>query len=78
VTVSIRPGKTYEAFMLDVSQYTAARKRRELEIIEFWREHAVDAIRRARLIYKEWDGKKVLTQITEPLRHSCENRIPIT
>ena len=53
ITVSNRPGKTYDAFMLDVSQYTASRKRRELEIIEFWREDAVDAIRRARLIYKE-------------------------
>jgi Cdc6-like AAA superfamily ATPase len=53
VTVRDRPGKTYEAFMLDVSQYTAARKRRDLEIIEFWREGAVDAIRRTGLIYKE-------------------------
>ena len=65
VTVSDRPGKTFEAFMLDVSQYTAARKKRELEIIEFWREDAVDSIRRSRLIYKEWDGKKVLTKVTE-------------
>jgi hypothetical protein len=65
LTVSNRPGKTYEAFMLDVSQYTAARKKRELEIIEFWREDAVDAIRRARLIYKEWDGKSVLTAVPE-------------
>jgi hypothetical protein len=39
--------------MLDVSQYTAARKKRELEIIEFWRDDAVDAIRRTGLIYKE-------------------------
>ena len=62
VTVSDRPGKTFEAFMLDVSQYTAARKRRELEIIEFWREDAVDAIRRTGLIYKEWDGKRVITK----------------
>ena len=63
VTVPDRPGKTFEAFMLDVSQYTAARKRRELEIIEFWREDAVDAIRRTGLIYKEWDGKKVVSQL---------------
>jgi hypothetical protein len=60
VTVRDRPGKTFEAFMLDVSQYTAARKKRELEIIEFWREDAVDTIRRTGLIYKEWDGNKVL------------------
>lgn len=61
VTVRDRPGKTYEAFMLDVSQYTASRKRRELEIIEFWRDDAADAIRRTGLIYKELvDGKVVI------------------
>ena len=60
VSVADRPGKTFEAFMLDVSQYTAARKKREVEIIEFWRPDAVDAIRRAGYIYKEWDGKNVI------------------
>lgn len=64
VTVRDRPGKTYEAFMLDVSQYTASRKRRELEIIEFWREDAVDSIRRTGLIYKEWDGSQVVSKVT--------------
>lgn len=62
VTVRDRPGKTFEAFMLDVSQYTASRKRRELEIIEFWRDDAVDAIRRTGLIYKELDGTEVITK----------------
>lgn len=64
VTVRDRPGKTFEAFMLDISQYTASRKRRELEIIEFWREDAADAIRRTALIYKEWDGKNVISKVT--------------
>ena len=59
VTVADRPGKTFEAFMLDVSQYTASRKRRELEIIEFWRDNATDSIRRAGLIYKELNGPNV-------------------
>ena len=63
VTVPDRPGKIFEAFMLDVSQYTAARKRRELEIIEFWREDAVDAIRRTGLVYKEWVDNKVVTKV---------------
>jgi Cdc6-like AAA superfamily ATPase len=63
VTVRDRPGKTFEAFMLDVSQYTAARKKRELEIIEFWREDAVDTIRRTGLIYKEWDGSNIVTKV---------------
>lgn len=58
VTVTDRPGKKFEAFMLDVSQYTAARKKRGLEIIEFWRPDATDSIRRSRLIYKERDNDK--------------------
>ncbi|MGE3780455.1 MAG: hypothetical protein AB7F89_24920, partial [Pirellulaceae bacterium] len=55
VTVADRPGKKFEAYMLDVSQYTASRKKRELEIIEFWRSGATDSIRRPGLIYKEVD-----------------------
>jgi Cdc6-like AAA superfamily ATPase len=68
VTVGDRPGKKYEAFMLDVSQYTAARKKRELEIIEFWRAGATDSIRRTGLIYKEFDGQNVITKNT-PEQH---------
>jgi hypothetical protein len=67
LTVADRPGKTFEAFMLDVSQYTASRKKRELEIIEFWREGAADSIRRPGLIYKEWDGARVvMKKASEP------------
>ena len=62
VTVGDRPGKKFEAFMLDVSQYTASRKKRELEIIEFWRPDATDSIRRPGLIYKEFDNGKVITK----------------
>lgn len=62
VTVRDRPGRTFEAFMLDVSQYTAARKRRELEIIEFWRDDADDAIRRTGLIFKELVEGQVVTR----------------
>jgi len=62
LTVGDRPGKKFEAFMLDVSQYTAARKKRELEIIEFWRPDATDSIRRTGLIYKEFIGTKVITK----------------
>jgi hypothetical protein len=62
VTVVHRQGKIFEAFMLDVSQYTAARKKRELHIIEFWRPDATDAIRLPKLIYKEFDGKTVITK----------------
>ena len=38
VTVSGRTGKIYKAYLLDVSQYTGERKRRELEMVEFWHE----------------------------------------
>ena len=51
--------------MLDVSQYTAARKMRDFEIIEFWRADAQDAIRRVSLIYKEVEGGKVISKIGE-------------
>ena len=48
--------------MLDVSQYTASRKKRELDIIEFWKPDATDAIRRPGLIYKELIDDKVVTK----------------
>jgi Cdc6-like AAA superfamily ATPase len=51
VTISSRPGKLFEAYMLDVSQYTASRKKRELEIIEFWRADSTERLRRVSLIY---------------------------
>jgi Cdc6-like AAA superfamily ATPase len=51
VTISKRPGKLFEAYMLDVSQYTASRKKRELEVIEFWRAESTERLRRVSLIY---------------------------
>jgi hypothetical protein len=52
VTVSGRKSKLYEAFMLDISQYTAARKIRDFEIIEFWRQDPRDRIRLLSIIYE--------------------------
>jgi hypothetical protein len=51
VTISSRKGKLFEAYMLDVSQYTASRKKRELEIIEFWRADSTERLRRVSLVY---------------------------
>ena len=51
VTVSGRRGRIYEAYMLDLSQYAGARKRRGLEIIEFWKPESKESLRRALLIY---------------------------
>jgi len=51
VTISSRPGKLFEAYMLDVSQYAASRKKRKLEIIEFWRPDSTERLRRVSQIY---------------------------
>lgn len=51
VTVSGRAGKIYEAYMLDLSQYSGARKRRELKIVEFWKPSSKEALRKKSLIY---------------------------
>jgi hypothetical protein len=50
VTVSKKPGKIYEAYMLDVSQYTGSRARRGVEIVNFWQRDAAN-LRRVKLIY---------------------------
>lgn len=51
VTVSKKPGKIYEAYMLDVSQYTGSRARRGFEIVNFWQRDAAN-LRRVKLIYQ--------------------------
>ncbi len=51
VTISGRQGKVFEAYMLDVSQYTASHKKREFEIIEFWLPDSTERLRRISLIY---------------------------
>jgi Cdc6-like AAA superfamily ATPase len=57
VTVSGRKGRIYEGYMLDLSQYAGARKRRGLEIIEFWKPESKESLRRATLIYRgDGDG----------------------
>lgn len=59
VTVkSGQPGKIFEAYMLDVSQYTGSRKRRRLDIIEFWRPDHSEKLRRTALIYDTHETNK--------------------
>ncbi len=53
VTVSGRVNRLYDAYMLDLSQYTGERARRNFEIVEFWVGNADDSLRRARFIYIE-------------------------
>ena len=50
-----RPGQIYEAYMLDLSQYAGARKRRDLAMVEFWKADVEDKLRRVSLIFD--DGK---------------------
>lgn len=57
VTVSGKRGRIYEAYMLDLSQYAGARKRRELKIVEFWKSDSTEALRKMSLIYTP--GKNV-------------------
>ncbi len=52
VTVKDRPGKIFEAYLLDLSQYTGERKKRDLKILEFWKTGAEDELRRTALIYE--------------------------
>ena len=52
VTASGRPGKIFEAYMLDLSQYAGSRKKRGLKMIEFWKPDAEDALRKVSLIYQ--------------------------
>ena len=51
ITVSGRTGNIFEVYMLDVSQYTGSRKKRGLEIVEFWRQSSNERLRRGSLVY---------------------------
>ncbi|HEY5941403.1 MAG TPA: hypothetical protein VIT89_00900 [Solirubrobacterales bacterium] len=52
VTVRDRPGKIYEAYLLDLSQYTGERKKRDMSMIDFWKTGSADQLRRTALIYE--------------------------
>jgi len=49
-TVRDSPGKLFTAYMLDISQYTGERLRRELEMISFWERSGLDKLRRSKYI----------------------------
>ena len=54
ITLRSRPGRIYEGYMIDVSQYTGERKRRGVEMLEFWRSEGRERLRsRTKLIYAE-------------------------
>jgi hypothetical protein len=51
VTVRDEPGALFSCFLLDVSQYTGERKRREMELVEFWTRRGLDRVRRRRYVF---------------------------
>ena len=62
VTVSKRQGRVYVAYMLDLSQYAGARKRRKLQIVEFWKQSSVETLRKISLIYNPGIAKIEMTE----------------
>ncbi|KQV29565.1 hypothetical protein ASC96_13065 [Rhizobium sp. Root1204] len=51
VTVRDRKGKIYDAYMLDISQYSGERKRRNFEMIKFWEREGDSDLRKGKLVY---------------------------
>ncbi|WP_315701230.1 MULTISPECIES: P-loop NTPase fold protein [unclassified Bradyrhizobium] len=53
VTVRDRANRLYDAYMLDLSQYTGERARRNFDIVEFWGKDADDSLRKSKFIFAE-------------------------
>jgi hypothetical protein len=51
ITLRNESGRLFEGYMLDLSQYAGARKRRDFEIVKFWESDSADQLRRMKLIY---------------------------
>jgi hypothetical protein len=49
-TARDRPGNLFTAYMLDISQYTGERLRRELQMISFWQRSELDKIRSSKFV----------------------------
>lgn len=46
-----KAGRIFDAYMLDISQYSGERKRRNLDMIEFWRKDGENQLRRGKLVF---------------------------
>lgn len=44
------PGKLFTGYMLDISQYTGERRRREMQMLEFWKREELGRIRRPKYV----------------------------
>ncbi|MER9376340.1 hypothetical protein [Mesorhizobium sp. M0491] len=51
VTTRDKAGQIYDAYMLDISQYSGERKRRNLDMIEFWHKDGENQLRRSSLVF---------------------------
>ena len=76
VTVSARPGRVYRALLLDVSQYTGERKRRDIEMIEFWKEDR-EVLRKASFIYDPSASMEDLDQAIETQQPRTQSQTTI-
>jgi hypothetical protein len=85
VTVSKRQGRIYEAYMLDLSQYAGARKRRKLQIVEFWKQSSAETLRKISLIYSPKNHRKEIAEdasmqksgSTKKKKHKDENQLKL-
>jgi hypothetical protein len=53
ISVRDMPGRLFTGYMLDVSQYTGERRRRELVMIPFWKREGLDKLRRSSYVINE-------------------------
>lgn len=51
VTLRKHPRKVFEAYMLDISQYSGSRKRRQFKIIEFWKTKGNQLLRNDKFLF---------------------------
>ncbi len=50
-SVRRREGKLFSAYMLDISQYTGERRRREMTLLSFWKREEFDKLRLTKFIF---------------------------
>jgi hypothetical protein len=62
-SVAHRKGQAYIAYMLDLSQYTGDRKKRELNMIPFWEPDGEDQLRLAKYIYDPQPEEIMLNRV---------------
>jgi hypothetical protein len=65
VTVGNKPGRIFRALLLDLSQYTGERRRRDVNMLEFWDSKNKDVLRKPNLIYDPSITTEELKQLLE-------------